>query len=436
MPSAGAASPSSAASGAAPLSPLRVRLALLALALGGFAIGCTEYVAMGLLPNIANNLAPGLYATSRPDALAQAGLLISAYALGVVVGAPTIAALSARFPRKQLLLVLLVAFTLATVASAILPTFGLVLLARFVAGLPHGAYFGVAALVAVSLMGPGKRGRGIAIVLSGLTIANVIGVPAITSLGQVAGWRVAYLAVASLFALTFVAVWLAVPFQAGDPGATMRRELRAFGRIQVWLALAIGAVGFGGFFAVYSYVAPVATEVTGLAPALVPVVLVVAGLGMTAGNLAGGRVADWRVLPGIFIFFGAFALSLLGLALTARTLPGLLVFMFLIGASASALSPAIQTRLMEVAGDSQTLAAAVNHASLNLGNSLGAFLGGVTIAAGLGYLSPTWVGVSLCVPGALLALVSVLVGIRQRSRSEVGAVLGLQQDAVLERPLS
>jgi DHA1 family inner membrane transport protein len=413
-----------------------VNLALIALALGGFAIGTTEFVAMGLLPNLAADLLPGLYASDPADATARAGMLVSAYALGVVVGAPTIAALSARFPRKKLLLALLIAFTLGTVASALLPTFNLVLLARFVAGLPHGAYFGIAALVAAELMGPGKRGRGIAIVLSGLTIANVIGVPAITFLGQNSGWRVAYLVVALLFALTFVAVWLVVPFQPGDPGATMRRELKAFSRIQVWLTLAIGAVGFGGFFAVYTYVAPILTDVTGLDASLVPIALVLVGLGMTIGNFVGGRVSDWKVIPGLFIFFAFLMASLLGLALTAHTVPGLLVFLFLVGASSSGLSPVIQTRLMEVAEDSQTLAAAVNHASLNLGNSLGAYLGGVVIAAGYGYLAPTWVGLALCLPAVILVVLSVYLAARTRTRSHGGADLRLQKDAVLDGTLS
>lgn len=418
------------------LSPRRVKAALLALALGGFAIGTTEFVAMGLLPDLAADLLPGLYSSAPEEATAQAGMLISAYALGVVVGAPTIAAVSARFPRKQLLLALLIAFTLGTLASALLPNFGLVLLARFVAGLPHGAYFGIAALVAAELMGPGKRGQGIALVLSGLTIANVIGVPAITFLGQVSGWRIAYLVVALLFALTFVAVLWVVPMQPGDPAATMRRELRAFRRIQVWLALGIGAIGFGGFFAVYTYVAPIVTDVTGLDASIVPLALVLLGIGMTIGNFVGGRVSDWKVMPGLFIFFGIFFVSLLGLALTAHTVAGLLVFLFLVGGAASGLSPVIQTRLMEVAGDSQTLAAAVNHASLNLGNSLGAYLGGVTIAAGYGYLSPTWVGLALCVPGVLLVVVSVLVARTGRGGSERGADVNLQKDAVLDGTLS
>jgi DHA1 family inner membrane transport protein len=398
------------------LSPARVRLALLALALGGFGIGTTEFVAMGLLDNLAKDLLPALYSSSHEDAIAQTGWLITAYALGVVVGAPTIAALSARFPRKQLLLWLLVAFTLATVLSAVLPTFGLVLVARFVAGLPHGAYFGIATLVAASLMGEGKRGRGVAFVLSGLTIANVIGVPLITLLGQQAGWRVAYLAVASIFALTFVAVALFVPLQEGDKNATLKRELRAFRRPQVWLALLTGAIGFGGFFAVYSYVSPVVTQVTGQDESFVPIALVVIGLGMTLGNLVGGRASDHHVMGTILICFGIFVVALTSFALTAQSTVGLLISLFFVGGAASALSPAVQSRLMDVAGDSQTLAAAANHAALNIGNSLGAYLGGLTIAAGLGYLSPAVVGLLLCVPGIGLALWSVALQRRRPLR--------------------
>lgn len=396
------------------LSPARIRLALLALAMGGFGIGATEFVAMGLLPNLASDLLPALYARSPEDANAQAGLLISAYALGVVVGAPTIAAAAARWPRKRLLLVLLTAFTLGTIASALLPSFGLVLAARFVAALPHGAYFGIASLVAADLMGPGKRARGVAFVLSGLTIANVVGVPAITWLGQLAGWRSAYLVVAALFALTFAAVALVVPFQAGDRHATMRNELRAFGRLQVWFAVAIGAIGFGGLFAVYSYVAPLVTEVTGLGAGAVPLVLVVVGLGMTVGNFAGGALADWSVRRSMFGFFGVLIVALAGLALSAQFLVGLLVGVFLIGAAASALSPTIQSRLMDVAHGSQSIGAALNHSALNIGNSLGAYLGGVAIAAGFGYVAPVWIGFGLSVLGLGLAVATFALDTSRR----------------------
>ncbi|WP_353827384.1 MFS transporter [Agromyces sp. SYSU T0242] len=385
-------------------SPMRIRLALLALAMGGFGIGATEFVAMGLLPDMAADLLPGLSATSTEAANAAAGWIISAYALGVVVGAPTIAAAAARWPRKRLLLALLAAFSLGTIASALLPTFELVVAARFAAALPHGAYFGIASLVAAGLMGPGKRARGVALVLSGLTIANVVGVPAITWLGQQAGWRVAYLAVAGIFVVTFLAVAAAVPHQPGDPAATIGRELRIFTRAQAWFALAIGAIGFGGLFAVYSYVAPLATEVTGLPAGAVPLVLVVFGLGMTIGNLVGGRLADWSVRRSMYLFFGILAGALLFLVVAAAHPVGLGVGVFLVGAAAAALSPTIQARLLDVARDSQSIAAALNHSALNIGNSLGAILGGLVIAGGLGYVAPVWVGLLLTIAGSALAV--------------------------------
>lgn len=400
-------------------SPARVRFALLALALGGFGIGATEFVAMGLLPNIAADLMPALYASSPEDANARAGWIISAYAAGVVVGAPTIAAAAARWPRKQLLLVLLTAFTLGTIASALLPSFELVLVARFVSALPHGAYFGIASLVAASLMGPGKRARGVALVLSGLTIANVIGVPAITWLGQAAGWRVAYLAVAAIFALTFVAVLAAVPWQPGDARATIRRELAAFGRAQVWFAVGIGAIGFGGLFAVYSYVAPLATEVTGLTPSLVPFALVAIGIGMTVGNLAGGRLADWSVRRSMYVSFAVLAAALVLLGFTAGNPVGLFAGLFVVGAASAALSPTIQARLMDVAQDSQSIAAALNHSALNIGNSVGALLGGLAIAGGLGYVAPVWIGLGLTLAGAVLAVASFALDRARRSRGIV-----------------
>ncbi|MHC2184595.1 DHA1 family inner membrane transport protein [Rathayibacter agropyri] len=391
------------------LSPARTRLALLALAMGGFGIGCTEFVAMGLLPQLAADLLPDVYAVSSEQAVSQAGMLISAYALGVVVGAPTIAAAAARWPRKRLLLTLLVAFTVGTMGSALLPSFPLVLVARFVAALPHGAYFGIASLVAADLMGPGKRGKGVAFVLSGLTIANVVGVPAITWIGQVAGWRSAYAVVAALFAVTVVAVQLLVPHQPGNPAATMRNELRAFGRLQVWMTLLVGAIGFGGLFAMYTYISPLSTEVTGLPLGAVPWILVVIGLGMTVGNLVGGWAADRNVRRALVVFFVGVGASLIGLALTATTLAGLLAFTFLAAGFSAAASPAIQTRLMDVARDSQTIAAALNHSALNIGNSVGAALGGATIAASLGYLSPIWVGVGLTAAGVALTLASIAI---------------------------
>jgi DHA1 family inner membrane transport protein len=360
---------------------------------------------MGLVPDIARDLLPELFASAPEEALGRSGWLISMYALGVVVGAPVIAILGARVPRKRLLLWLLVAFTIGTVLSAVLPSFGWVMAARFAAGLPHGAYFGVASLVATSLLGAGQRGKGISIVISGLTIATLLGVPLITFLGQQAGWRIAYLVVAALFAITTIAVWIILPSQPGDPDASVRREISAFTEPRVWVALAIGTLGFSGLFAVYTYIAPVVTDVAGVVAGFVPIVLVAAGLGMTIGNFIGGWATDRSVTVTVFVSAVMIGVSLIGFALTAETLVGLMMSIFLLGASASALSPAVQTRLMDVAGDSQTLAAAANHAAFNVGNSTGAFLGGVVIAAGWGLVAPSWMGLMLCIPAIVLAAI-------------------------------
>lgn len=391
--------------------------ALLALALGGFGIGVTEFVSMGLLPNIAQDLLPGLYATSHAEANASAGHLISAYALGVVVGAPTIAAAAARWPRKRLLMVLVSAFIVGNLATAILPSFGWVLAARFISGLPHGAYFGIASLVAASLMGPGKRARGVAFVLSGLTIANVIGVPVGTYLGQNFGWRSAFWLVTVIFVLTLIAIIVTVPFQRGNPASTMRNELKAFSRLQIWLTLALASIGFGGMFAVYTYIAPVVTDVTGLSSATVPWVLVTFGVGMTLGNFLGGWFADKSVTRALLIFMCSLVLSLLIFGLFAGSTVGLFVGAFLVGAFSAAASPTIQARLMDVAHDSQSIAAALNHSALNIGNSLGAFLGGLVIAAGFGYIAPSFVGVLLATVGVGVLLVSLGVDRRRKTRA-------------------
>ncbi len=402
---------------APPRSPAQVRVALLALALGGFAIGSTEFVALGLLPDIARDLLPDAWAAGQDGAVAQAGALVSAYAAGVVVGAPVIAAIGARMPRKRLLLGLLIAFVLATVATALLPSFGLVLAARFAAGLPHGAYFGIASLAAAELLGPGNRGRAAASVLAGLTIANVVGVPAITAVGQAAGWRAAYLVVAGAFALTFLAVRLVVPEGAADPHASVRGELGAFARPQVWLAAGIGAIGFGGLFSAYTYVAPITTDVTGLPAAAVPAVLVVFGVGMTVGNLAGGRFADRGTRRAVLVGLAAVALALTVLLVGAGSPVGLFLGVLLVGASAAALSPAIQLRLMDVAHGSTTIAAASTHSALNLGNALGAAIGAVVIAAGWGLLAPIQVGIAMTLGGALIAAAAFLLERRGDARA-------------------
>lgn len=387
--------------------------ALLSLAIGSFGIGMTEFVVMGLLPEIAADLHPAAWAASPEDAIAGAGWLITLYALGVVVGAPTIAASVAKYPRHRVMLCLAAALTLFNALTFVLPTFELVAASRFLAGLPHGAYFGIGALVAADVLGPGNRAKGVAFVLTGLTVANVVGVPVGTFLGQQFGWRIAFVIVAAIFALATVMISLTVPSHAGDPGRTIRAELGAFRIGQVWLTLGVGAIGFGGFFAAYSYIASIVTDVAGSPAWVVPIVLIVMGVGMTAGNLVGGHLADLDLKRTLLLGLAALIVVQVLLALTAQWIVALALFVFAVGFVSSVLSPAIQTRLMDVAGDNQSLAAALNHSALNIGNASGAFLGGLVISAGLGFVAPVWVGVALAAAGLALALTSFAVEARR-----------------------
>ena len=366
------------------------RLAVLALAVGGFAIGTTEFVTMGLLPQIADGV---------DVSIPTAGHFISAYALGVVVGAPLIAIFGARLPRRGLLIGLMAVYAVFNVLSAVAGSYGLLMVARFADGLPHGAYFGVASLVAAGLAAPQHRGRAVASVMLGLSVANVIGVPAATWLGQHAGWRAAYLSTSGLALVTVVGVLLFVPSVPGNPLATGRKEMLFFRNGQALLTLLAGAVGFGGLFAVYSYIAPTVTEVGGLPDSAVPLFTAAFGLGMVAGTWLAGRLADWDVFRSlIWSGIGSFFVMLV----TWLVAPYgwlLLPAVFSITAIGSVLVVNLQLRLMSVSGEAQTLGAAMNHASLNIANALGAWLGGIVIAAGHGYRAPALVGAALSVAG-------------------------------------
>ncbi|WP_460730057.1 MFS transporter [Nocardia heshunensis] len=367
--------------------------AMLALALGGFGIGTTEFVTMGLLPDIATSMK-----VSEPTA----GHIVSAYALGVVIGAPVIAALCARVPRKRLLMVLMAAFALGNAASVIAPSFATLTIARFVSGLPHGAYFGVASLAAASLAPVGQRAKAVAAVMLGLSAANVVGVPAATWLGQHLGWRDAFVVVAVIGFATVAAIFRFVPELHGVRMTDPRTELTALRRPQVLLTLLVGAVGFGGMFAVYTYITTTLTDVAGLSVGLVPVVLMLFGLGMVAGNIIGGVLADRGVDRAIYASMLAMVVILAGFVAAAHNPYTAAIGAFLVGASGASLAPALQTRLMDVAHDAQTLAAALNHAALNIANASGAWVGGLVIAAGMGYTAPAAVGAGLAVLGTLL----------------------------------
>jgi DHA1 family inner membrane transport protein len=372
-------------------------LALAALALGGFAIGTTEFVAMGLLPEIARGLGVSVPA---------GGHVVSAYALGVVVGAPVLAGLGARLPRRTLLVGLMVAFAAGNLLSALAPSYGLLVGARFLAGLPHGAYFGVAALVAADLAGPERRARAVSRVLLGLSVANVVGVPVATWLGQAFGWRVAFGAAAVLAALTAAGVLRVIPWAAADPQATMRRELGALRRPQVWLALGTGAIGGGGMFAVYSYISPILTQRTGLAASAVPIVLAVWGLGMVTGSLVAGRLMDWRPVTAMYGGFALMAVVFAAFTVTSLHPVTAMITVFLLGGGL-VLPTGLQMRLMDVSSDAQSLGAALNHSAFNMANALGAWLGGVVLTAGLGLTAPMWVAVGLTLGGAVVFTIAL-----------------------------
>jgi DHA1 family inner membrane transport protein len=389
------------------LDPTLRWLAVFALALGGFGIGTTEFVAMGLLPDIAKNLG-----ITEPTA----GHVISAYALGVVVGAPLIASLTARMERKKLLLGLMVVFTVSNLASMFAPTYGTLMAARFVAGLPHGAFFGIAALVAAHLMGPQNRAKAVAHVLTGLTVATVLGVPVASWLGQQFGWRSAFGLVVAVGLVTLAAIWFWLPTMDTMHVTSPLTELSALKRVQVWLALLVGMVGFGGMFAVYTYVSTTLTDVAGLSRALVPLALMVFGLGMVVGNLVGGKMADSSVVRGLYLSMTSLGIVLALFVFAAHNPWTALAGLFLIGATGASIGPALQTRLMDVAHDAQTLAAALNHSALNIANATGAWIGGVVIAAGLGYTAPAAAGAMLAVAGLVVLTVSVLLQRVSRSK--------------------
>jgi DHA1 family inner membrane transport protein len=375
-------------------------LAVFALAVGGFGIGTTEFVAMGLLPDIASSLN-----ITEPIA----GHVISAYALGVVIGAPVIASLTARVPRKTLLLGLIAVFTLGNLASVLAPTYGTLMAARFVSGIPHGAFFGVAALVAGHLMGPKNRAKAVAHVMTGLTVATVLGVPIASWLGQGLGWRSAFGLVVVIGVITLTALWHWLPDLSAMHATSPLAELSALRRPQVWLALLIGMVGFGGMFAVYTYVSTTLTDVSGLALGLVPLALMVFGLGMVVGNLVGGKMADISVVGSLYASITTLGVVLALFVVAARNPWTAMLGLFLIGAAGSAIGPALQTRLMDVAHGAKTLAAALNHSALNIANATGAWIGGVVIAAGYGYTAPAATGALLAAAGLVVLTISVLL---------------------------
>ena len=364
-------------------------LILLALAVGGFGIGTGEFVIMGLMPTMAADLG-----VSEP----QVGHVISAYALGVVVGAPVLAVFGARLYRRHLLLLLMGFFALGNAATALAPGYHSLMLARFVTGLPHGAYFGVAALVAASMVPPHRRAAAVSQVMLGLTIAILIGNPLATLVGQSMDWRYAFVAVSVIALVTIGLIAWFLPLDRSERRSNPLAELQAFRRIQVWYALGIGAIGFAGMFCVFSYLAVTLLEVTRVSPLVVPVAVATFGAGTLAGNLLGGWLFERLQFGAVGVVLIWSVLVLLFFPFAVQTLWSALLAAFLVGTMV-ALSPPLQTRLMDVAADAQTLAAASHHAAFNVANALGPWLGGLAISAGLGWTVTGYVGAATAALG-------------------------------------
>jgi len=377
-----------------PAGESRYAVIVFALALGGFAIGTSEFAMMGLMPNLVQ-----AFGVSEP----QVGHMISAYALGVVVGAPVLAILGARLPRRTLLLAFMAFYALGNLATALAPTYATMLAFRFIAGLPHGAYFGVAMLVAADIAGPARRGAAVSQVMLGLSIAILLGNPLATWMGQVLSWRYTFALVALVAVITVAMIARHLRSVPVDPDQSPLRELRAFNTSQVWLTLLIGAIGFAGMFCVFSYLTATLTHVTGVSDGWIPVALAVFGVGSVIGNLAGGWLVDRMQFRATAVILIWSALVLVVFPLAAHSLWTILPAVLAIG-TMGALGPALQTRLMDVAGEAQTLAAASNHAAFNAANALGPWLGGLAITAGLGWTSTGYVGAATAVAGLLIYL--------------------------------
>jgi DHA1 family inner membrane transport protein len=372
-------------------------LALLALAIGAFGIGTTEFVIMGLLPEVAAE-----YQVSIP----VAGHLVTGYGLGVVLGAPLMTALGTRVSRKRMLMLLMGLFIAGNLLSAAAPVFGAMLAGRVVASFAHGAFFGIGSIVAAGLVAPEKRAGAIAMMFTGLTLANVVGVPLGTYLGQSAGWRVTFLVVAALGVFGLAGVAGLVPEQPKPEGVRLRDEVAAFRNVQVLLAMAMTVLGFGGVFAAITYITPILTDVAGYSAGSVTWLLVLFGLGMVGGNLIGGRYADRALMPLLYTSLGALSLVLALFTVTAHDKVTAAVTLVLIGGLGFATVPPLQKRVLDQAAGAPTLASAMNIGAFNLGNSLAAWLGGLVIAAGYGLTAPNWVGAALAASALLLALVS------------------------------
>ncbi len=369
---------------------------LIPLAIGGFGIGMTEFVMMGILPDIA---------TSLHITIPAAGHLISAYALGVVLGAPLLVGIAGNYPPKKILLGLMVLFTFCNLLSSFAPNYELMLITRLLSGLPHGAFFGVGAVVASRLAGKGKEAQAISMMFAGLTIANIIGVPLGTYIGHNLSWRITFAIIAVVGLVTMFCIQKLLPVMPVVSQSSLRKDLKLFTRVEPWLILGITAIGTGGLFAWFSYIAPLLTEVAHFSSDQLTWILVLAGCGMAVGNLISGRTADGTSpIKATALFLLLMSICLILVYYVSSFQVPLLVMTFITGAVAFSLGAPIQLLMIRVANGSEMLASSVSQAGFNIGNALGAYLGGLPIAAGLGYAAPELVGAMLAFTGFLMAM--------------------------------
>jgi DHA1 family inner membrane transport protein len=369
-----------------------MRLPILALAVASFAIGTTEFVIIGLLPEVA---------ASFRVSIADAGLLVTYYALAVTIGAPFLAIGTARLPRRTTLLLLMVMFIVGNILCAIAPTYLALMGARIITALAHGAFFGIGSVVASQLVPRHQRARAIALMFTGLTLANVLGVPLGTILGQAAGWRAAFWAVGLIGILAALATHLWVPALPADRDTNIFREFRTLRRGQVLWAMLISMLSSVSLFSVFTYITPLLETVAAISPAGVGIALLLLGVGLTGGNLIGGRLADWRLMPSVMGVFAVLAAVLLVLHFTVLHAMPAMVTLVIWGAVAFALVSPLQMRVVAEAVDAPNLAATLNQGAFNFGNATGAWLGGLVIAGGLGYRALPLLGAGVALLGLL-----------------------------------
>ncbi|MDR8408538.1 MFS transporter [Nonomuraea sp. 3-1Str] len=382
-------------------------LALFALAISAFGIGTTEFITNGLLPDLATD-----FGVTIPTA----GLLVSGYALGVAVGGPPLTMLGGRLPRKTMLLALMVLFIAGNLLSALAPSYGVLMIGRVLAAFAHGAYFGVGSVVAAELVAPQKRASAIALMFTGLTLANVAGVPLGTWIGQGFGWRATFWLVVAIGVAGLAGVLALVPRRPRPEGGVLR-ELATFRSGGVWLALAMTVFGFAPVFAVITFVAPMMTGVGGFSAGAVPVVMALFGVGLVVGNLVGGRLADRAVMPAIYGSVALLTVLAVALALVARNQIAFMVVITLFGLAGFATVPPLQTRVLDAAAGAPTLASAANIGAFNVGNAIGSFAAGLTIEAGLGYVAPAWTAALLGVAGLAVAGLAGFHALRTRDQA-------------------